>query len=176
MKGVKVSGIPEVAAALAEIKARFGPAQLKGPLMDGAIILRDQARVNVPTGPGHWQYKGEAVHLKKAIFAGKGKPDKADVIVGVDLKRAPQGFWLEYGTNPHPIKPRFGKYLMLFGRIFAKSVLHPGQKPKPWFRPAIRSASGRVATAIADGCREILGKPTRMRPSGTGPDQTGWIG
>lgn len=67
------------------------------------------------------------------------------------------GKFIEYGTKPHVIKPKKGKFLVFqiarmarggkakttgkakSGLIFARSVRHPGTKPRPFFAPAVRS-------------------------------------
>jgi hypothetical protein len=53
------------------------------------------------------------------------------------------GLDLELGTKPHTITAK-GKALAWKGAdgeaVFAKSVQHPGVKPRPWLRPALGRA------------------------------------
>lgn len=181
----KLTGQPEVERALGEVRKAFGAGNVKQVLMPAAIMLRDTARANVPVGPGHFKYKmsGDSVHLKNAIFAGRGRAEAKDVVVGVDLKKAPQGWWLEYGTEQHKILPKNKKWLYVLGR-FVGSVKHPGQARKPWFRPAMRSAAPAMFTVIAGGCAKLLDRAVRL-PSQRRPDADmydlpgggpGWIG
>jgi hypothetical protein len=49
------------------------------------------------------------------------------------------GIYVEFGTEPHEIKP-FDKMALNFmmggEEVFAKKVYHPGTRPQPFFRPA----------------------------------------
>lgn len=57
--------------------------------------------------------------------------------------------WLEYGVRPHTITAR-GKGWLSFGGIFAKSVEHPGIRPRPHFRPALDRAGVPAIVAAAE--------------------------
>lgn len=56
--------------------------------------------------------------------------------IGTPLEYAP---YEEFGTRPHVIKPKNGKFLVFTiggKKIFTKKVNHPGNKPHPFLRPA----------------------------------------
>jgi hypothetical protein len=75
--------------------------------------------------------------------------------------------FVEYGTRPHIIRPRNGKFLRFpaNGRsarltgsvrrggdaVFAREVHHPGTKPRPFLVPGARAALTKVGlTALVD--------------------------
>lgn len=60
---------------------------------------------------------------------------------------------LEKGSRPHLIKPKNGKMLVFTvggKKVFAKSVNHPGSKPRPYFYPAIESAKSNLNQLVAE--------------------------
>lgn len=55
--------------------------------------------------------------------------------------------YVEYGTPPHIIKPKKAKALHWKSGskdIFAKVVHHPGTRPQPFIRPALREDLPRI--------------------------------
>lgn len=68
--------------------------------------------------------------LELSVFVAPGKPDKANVLVGVKFKSAPEGYWLEYGTVKQPATPLF--------------------------RPAITAAKPEMSRIVVNGMREII--------------------
>lgn len=61
---------------------------------------------------------------------------------------------LHEGTKPHVIRPKKGKFLSWMGpggRVFARSVNHPGAKARPWLLQATRSAAGGLGFEVTDG-------------------------
>jgi hypothetical protein len=66
---------------------------------------------------------------------------------------AGHGAHVEYGTGPHIIRPRKGKYLrfVVNGKVvFAKIVRHPGTAAQPYLRPAVSQSRPRFERRIAD--------------------------
>lgn len=175
-----VKGDAELARALEDAKRILSARQVKPVLMDAGKHLQWQARRNVPTGPGHFvldKLAGKSLHLRDSIFCGPGKPDAPDVIVGVDYKRAPQAFWLEFGTVPHVIysKTKRGLFIPAYQK-WIPFARHPGLKKRPWFRPAINSSKATMFQIIATGCSKLLGRWQPMQGPDLRPETTGWIG
>lgn len=55
------------------------------------------------------------------------------------------------GTRPHVIRPNTAKVLSWQGprgRIFAREVLHPGTRPRPWLRLALNEEAGRLGFTV----------------------------
>lgn len=63
--------------------------------------------------------------------------------------------WVEFGTKAHRISAK-DKGWLSFGGLFAKSVQHPGARPKPFMRPALDAMAGRAVLAVAEYCRRVL--------------------
>lgn len=84
-------------------------------------------------------------HLKQSIHPGPVTQFHASVEAS-----APYAGYMEFGTKPHLIRPRFKKVLAWGGArrltgtlrkgsqatIFAKEVHHPGTEPRPYLQPA----------------------------------------
>jgi len=63
------------------------------------------------------------------------------------IEMAPQGEYIEYGTNPHIITPKNGKALKfnVDGKdVFTKKVNHPGIRPSPFIRPVIHQKLKKI--------------------------------
>jgi hypothetical protein len=61
------------------------------------------------------------------------------------------GHILESGAAAHLVKPKRGKFLRfeVAGRIvFARQVVHPGLRPRPWFRAAVIEALPELQRAF----------------------------
>lgn len=99
---------------------------LKEVLRDAAEIVAKDAERNAPILTGE---------TRSQVFAIRGDPAKSSVIVGVDVRDAPQATWQEFGTaGPHPNPPR------------------------PFMRPAVEKNRGAVRDKIAQGVAEIVAK------------------
>jgi hypothetical protein len=100
--------------------------------------------------------------LGRSIRAGTLFSDHAVVEAAVNYAA-----FVEYGTRPHIIRPRNGKFLRfpanarsarLTGSVrrggdavFAREVHHPGTKPRPFLVPGARAALTKVGlTALVD--------------------------
>lgn len=62
---------------------------------------------------------------------------------------------VEFGTHAHFIVARDGGW-MSFGGIFAKSVAHPGARPKPFMRPALDSQASAATVATGEYIKKRL--------------------
>lgn len=77
-------------------------------------------------------------HLQQSIRVDLSnvKEGKAEIVA--DASYAP---FVEFGTRPHVIKPKNRQSLRWAtdeGYVFAKLVHHPGSKPYPFFRTAVK--------------------------------------
>jgi len=77
----------------------------------------------------------------------------------IGAKYAPH---LEYGTRPYTIRPRRGKALKFLDRSgkvrFARSVRHPGLRPRPFFTPSWDEVmeGGRARTRLATILKQTI--------------------
>lgn len=86
----------------------------------------------------------------------KVKP--ADDLNGLFISMVDYGRDVEFGTNPHIIKPKnktvlkfeVGRIARLSGKkkgktiVFTKEVKHPGTRPNPFIRTTLRTQLGRI--------------------------------
>lgn len=108
-----------VAALIDQVRAE----KLKSVFLKAGTILRDRARTNAPYRTGK---------LRSAIFVDEGKPQLPNVLVGVNLRRAPHAYLVENGTSK--------------------------AKPKPYFRTAITTERQNMAKVIFDGLVDSITK------------------
>jgi HK97 gp10 family phage protein len=129
-KAFKLEGVPELQKTLKEISKTLNAqgqqdlvADLKAAVLKPAMIVRDEARDLVPVVTGN---------LRDAIFAGPGRMDLPDALVGVNQEKAPYARYVEYGTS--------------------KMIAHP------YFRPAITATRPLVANIMAEDLSRVVAK------------------
>lgn len=139
------SNIKMVKAELADWKGRVleaigdfaeGEAKLRAPV---GKYLTGQVGGNLRTSIGH--------HVVKSEDA---------VQIGTNADYA---IYVEKGTAPHLILPKRAKvlsWLSAAGRMFARSVHHPGTRAQPFLTPAVEDNINKI--------RDIVERvPTRLR-------------
>lgn len=71
---------------------------------------------------------------------------------------AAHAIWIEKGTDPHKIRPRFRSLLRWAvegGYRFAKEVDHPGTKPMPFLAPAVDAVKDRLENELIPGAVDL---------------------
>lgn len=67
---------------------------------------------------------------------------------------------VEYGTQPHIIRPKTPAGVLAFlaggGTVFAREVHHPGTAPQPYMGPAFDRHAPRLEDALGDIGEDIL--------------------
>lgn len=148
---IKVDGLTELAGQLEKLKRTSQGRDVQAALLEGANLISAQARANAPIAPYPTNYRGRQIApggLRKALQSASGRKHQNFLqAYAYALKHvAPHAHLIEFGTKAHTIVPKDKKRLM-FGnqyKRFAKMVRHPGSRPIPFFRDAIRSQRGRV--------------------------------
>lgn len=120
---------------------------MRSALRDGAKVIRDEAKANVPVKSGELRDS-----LKVSTSAKRGGKVTASVKTKVFYAK-----FVEYGTSAHGIVAKGGGWLS-FGGVFTKSASHPGAKPRPFLRPAFDSSTGAALVAIGERIRARLTK------------------
>lgn len=73
------------------------------------------------------------------------------------MSKSPHGVFIEEGTRPHVIRPRFKKCLRFVSRsgdiVFAKKVNHPGNKAYRFFSRALTKANGTFKRKLQTALR-----------------------
>jgi hypothetical protein len=97
----------------------------------------NRARILAPVDTGRLRSSGEIVY--SSFF---GFRPKATIVFRVDYAEA-----VHNGTRPHIIRPRNAQALRfrINGRIvYAKVVMHPGTRGKPFLDRAVREVMGAL--------------------------------
>jgi len=116
-------------------------------LAPGADIIKDAVKQR---GRGRFQ-----TQITRRITLSMAKLEAAAEI-GPVKKQAYIARFLEFGTQPHPIRARKGGRLWIGGR-FVKSVKHPGSRPYPFMQPAYEASEAPARAAIAEAAKKLLG-------------------
>ena len=149
---IKIEGLTELAGQLEKLKKTAQGAEVRAALLDGANLISDAAKARAPVAPYATNYRGRAIApggLKRSIAAAAGRQFKTFLQAYAYTLRqaAPHAHLVEFGTKTHKIKPKTKKRL-LFGNngffISSKGVTHPGSRPIPFFRGAIRAQRNNV--------------------------------
>jgi len=98
-------------------------------VMKAALEIRNVAASNSPVKTGNLRASWQ-VRKRREIKGGE-----VQVLNNAKYWRA-----VEYGTKPHIIQAKTKKVLAnkKEGKVFGKTVNHPGTKPKPMIRPALK--------------------------------------
>ncbi len=138
---VKIGFVGKLQQQVAAVAARVKPAFVEGVrqlLQD--IFRRSQERVSGPV------LKVRTGHLRRSAFLTvEATPTGAAGVVGY---RAIYAKWQEQGTRPYTIRARNRRALRFMGRdgepVFAKSVRHPGLRPRPFLGPSVEDVRPQV--------------------------------
>lgn len=144
-----IVGGRELANFLQQLPVKVEKNILRAALRAGGIVFREEARDNVPVEDGD---------LKASIrVTTRMKRGTIYASVKAGGRRAPHWHWVEFGTKPHKIKAKKQAALAFGGKI-ARTVDHPGARPKPYMRPALDAKSSAAIAAVAAKIRERLTK------------------
>ena len=160
---IKIEGLTELAGQLEKLKTIPQGVALRQALLEGAELIARQARANAPIAPPGSEGRG---FLRRSIRASSGREFK-NFIQSFAYTFKTAAFYahmVEFGTKPHIIAAKAKKKMLKFGRAFtafAKKVQHPGSRPIPFFRDAIRTQRGavkRLLEAKVKAAFEALGR------------------
>lgn len=152
--GVEITGGAKAIAALGKVKRVINQDPRASLIFfNAAQLIADDAKNRAPVRPqvsigiGGFQTTNFSGRLRQAIIA-RPLPIRSGREMGAIVKvnystrsgavTAPHGHLVEFGTKPHLIKAKNGKVLA-FNGTFRKEVHHPGAKPEPYFKPAVRA-------------------------------------
>lgn len=145
-----IKGGAELQAFLDQLPAKLEANIMRSALRQGANVIRDQAKANVPVKSGD---------LRDSIkISTRSKRGVVSASVKAGNRKAWYAHIIEFtGAVPHKIKAK-GKGWLAFGGFFGKSVQHPGMKAKPFMRPALDARSSAAIQATGDQVRKRLTK------------------
>jgi HK97 gp10 family phage protein len=138
---IEITGVNELRDKIVALAQSVEANKVEPLLLTGAKTVRDTAISHAPVGP--------TGNLKKAIIAKMLKPfgmgKIASALAGVDRKKAPHAYLVEFGSPG-----RYGKKGSYKGRYFGPM---PAQ---PFMRPAWDSTKDRVLGRIVDGLKKLI--------------------
>lgn len=163
--GFKTEGFAEMQKVLAEMPNAVRNRVTMNALRAGGRVLRAEMKLKVPKKTGE---------LNKSInvttYTSRKAGERA-VAVGVRGKEGPLAHLVEFGTAPHPIKPKKGKVLAYVDggqQRFAAAVKHPGAKPHPFVRPATDTKGKEAVERIRDNMGAGIIREAEKLASSTG--------
>lgn len=127
-KAFQIEGLDEILARLSKIMDGMTGKEAKTVYYHAGILLKNQMVANAPYDPG----RKKGIHLRDAIFCGRGDENKPHVLVGVNYKKAPHAWLVEYGSHRW--------------------------QGKPYVRPAITQTGSRIGSTIKEGLIAIIEK------------------
>ncbi|ATQ74854.1 hypothetical protein CR152_10210 [Massilia violaceinigra] len=147
MADSNIRGGRELSAFLSALPAKLEKNIMRSALRAGAVVIRDEAKANVPVDQGL---------LQKSVRISSGtKRGTVTGTVKAGGRMAPHAHLVEYGTRPHKIEPKNAGALAINGTPF-RSVEHPGARPQPFMRPALDAKAPQAIEAIAAQIRKRL--------------------
>lgn len=115
------------------------------------VVQEDAKRV----APG--RFKNQTGNLRRSIF--RRVESALRGVVGVATS-APYGAGVEFGTRPHTIYPKNGRYLAFKAAsgqmVFARKINHPGSRPYPYMQPAFHDNLKTILDIYAEVGRRLV--------------------
>jgi HK97 gp10 family phage protein len=153
---VDVRGFRELDNLLRELPNKLAGKALTNAVNEGARIIRDEARANVPVRTGQLRRSIRTFVRRKGVETGIA------IAIGVRGKLAYIARFLEFGTKAHRIVAT-GKSLDV---VQVKSVDHPGTSPNPFLTRAFDTKARAAVDAIRTRLRAELDKIVAAAPKG----------
>ena len=154
---VNVKGLSDLAKFLDELTPKIQKNVMRQALRAGMKPVQDEAKANVAVATGVLQ-KG----LKISTNVKNG------VVIASLKAKGKHGFlaqFVEFGTAAHRINAKKGGALS-FGGSVVQSVEHPGQKARPFMRPALDARAQDAVIAAAEYMKERLSTKEGLDTSG----------
>ena len=145
---VEVQGLAELNARLVKIANGSDEAMRKGAYQTMSRVERE-AKQLVPTKTGNLKTSIHADTLPDGAYCSAGG--------GNGLKDVRYARWVEYGTQPHEIRPLNKKALFWKGAAHPVMVVHhPGTAPHPYFVPAVEYAMGFAEQDMKEAVDKLI--------------------
>lgn len=126
---------------------------MRTALAAGARVYRDEAKKLVPKDSGDL-----AENIRVSTRTRKGRVTASAKVGGkFKGKIIRYAHLVEYGTRAHVIAPKKKKAVVTGDGVF-KRVNHPGDKPKPFMRPAADASFAAAVAAVQAKIRQRLTK------------------
>jgi HK97 gp10 family phage protein len=136
---VHVKGLSDLNKFLDQLTPKVEANVMRGALRAGMNVIKPIAQSNIHSVSGE---------LAKGLKVGTRR--RGSRVIANLKATGPHRFiahLVEFGTRAHNIAAR-GKGWLSFMNVFAKSVEHPGARPRPFLRPAL-DGQAQAATIAA---------------------------
>ena len=146
---MRIEGLDELLANADKVGG-----ELQGKLFNAmneatALVKGDAQAVKVG------RFKNRTGNLRRSINRRVEGPHR-----GVVSTSEEYGAHVEFGTRPHVIYPKKGRFLVFKNqsgqKVFAKKINHPGSKPYPFMRPAFEDNIGKIQDIYAKIAQEAV--------------------
>lgn len=118
--------------------------QMTRAMRNGGAMLAAEARARAPRGPtSHLAGSIQGIEPTGSFLAG--------TLSGGAVAIAAYAEYVESGTDPHEIRPRYRSALRwpaLGGFRFARRVHHPGTRAQPFMEPALDAVADRIVAEM----------------------------
>ena len=149
MADINVTGLAELQAFLDTLPAKVEQNILRGALRAGAKPILEDAKAGA-------QESTKTGLMRDGLkITTKAKKGTVTVSIKAGGKHAYLAKFVEFGTAAHRIDPKNGGVLS-FGGGFARHVDHPGQRAKPFLRPAFDAQSENAVVATGEYIKKRL--------------------
>jgi HK97 gp10 family phage protein len=146
---IRIEGLEELIAGAKQAGGSL-PGKLERAMVTSTTLVAEDAR---RTGPD--RFKNQTGNLRRSIFRRVDGPHRG--VIGVGEK---YGAYVEFGTRPHVITPKKGKFLAFKSKsgkvVYAKRINHPGSRPYPFMQPAMENNQGRIVQIYDQVSREVV--------------------
>lgn len=162
MTDFSVTGLAELQRFLDQLPAKAEKNILRGALRAGAKVQLARARALLAEGKTH---TGQLAGSLRISTSSRRGTVTAKVRAGGGKGKVYWAHWVEFGTAAHLIRAR-GKGAMSIGGVrWAKLVMHPGARKRPFMRPALDGTITAATGAIGAYIRARLTKAGLEVPS-----------
>jgi HK97 gp10 family phage protein len=154
---IHIKGLSDLNKFMEQLTPKIEANVMRGALRAGVNVIKPVAQANIHRVSGQL-----ADGLKVSTRSRGGR-------VTASLKATgPHRFiahLVEFGTRAHNIAAKKPGWLSFAG-IFAKSVQHPGAKPRPFIRPALDGQAQAAVIAAAEYMKNRLATKEGLDTSG----------
>jgi HK97 gp10 family phage protein len=148
----EVKGLKELAEVLEELPLELQRKALRPALREAGEVIAEEARRQAPSKTGDLRKK---IRLFLKVDPGIGGEAYVAVRSGSRISHL-----IEFGASAHKIIAGIGKStkkaLASAEKVFGKSVGHPGNRPKPFLRPAFDTKHREALDKFSTRLRESI--------------------
>lgn len=134
---MKINGLDELVKN-AEKAGSEMKALLYQTMVKATTIIKEDAKA-IKSG----SFRNQTGSLRRSIVSRVHSAAHGEISTDI-----PYAGHVEFGTRPHTILPKKGRYLRFKARsgkmVFARKVNHPGSKPYPYMKPAFENNQGAI--------------------------------